>query len=228
MKKNIDDYEKCIKYYYLKLSTLPTFHPEYIKLEEQISRQVSKWADLVGIVVFAANNEHVPWTEKELGLPILPMPLKSDCGFQQTSDYLFQVGGMWGGLAIERKGVTRKNGYMQGCDLYSTLFNKSNRDRFKKEFLRFQQDPRLQQFFVICECSYGEYLSFAPRFSGKKLSPIYHNGASRQSRIGTLASLELDGCHVIFAGSRIMAIELYRAMIRIWVIKHYETILRLK
>ena len=226
--KTVENYETTIKELYFKFQALPQFHPEYQKLEEQIARQVSKWADLVNVVVFAASNESLPWTEAELGLPIRPMHLKSDTGFRQVADYLFQVNDVWGSLAIERKGVTIKNQRMVGCDLYGTLFNRSNRERFRAELNRFKSDSRLDNFIVLCECSYGQFLTFSPKFSGNKLSPIDHNGASRQSRIGTIASLELDGCHVIFAGTRMMAIELYRAMIRMWVIKHYEIILNIK
>jgi len=225
--KTVDNYETTIKDLHSKLSTLPPFHPEYNKLEEQIGRQVSKWCELVQIVVYRAENENTGWTEAELGLPIRPLPSKKDSGFQQTGDYLFIVNGVQSSLVIERKGVTRQNGYMKGCDLYSTLFQKTNRDRFKKEFARFQADSRLDTFLVIAECSYGEFLSFTPLFNGKKRN-VNHIGASRQSRIGTIASLELDGCHVIFAGTWMMAIELYRAMIRNWILKNYEIILRLK
>jgi len=221
------DYENTIREYYKKMQALPTYHPEYPKIEEQIGRQVSAWADLVQVVVCAAGNEQDPFTEKELGLPIRPMPLKKDSGFDQVGDYHCIVNGVMASLVIERKGVTREHGFMKSCDLYSTLFNKSNRDRFKKEFLRFQQDPRLQQFFVICECSYGEYLTFTPLFNGKKRN-TNHIGASRASRIGTINSLELDGCNINFAGTRAMAIEKYRSMIRIWIIKNYEKIMRLK
>ena len=132
--KTIHDYEDAIKDYHTQLSVLPEYHPDYVKIEGQLFRQISKWADMVDVTIFVAKNEQAPYTEEEMGYPILPIPLKSKSGYQQVGDYLFQVNGIMSSIVIERKGVTRKNGRMIGCDLYSTLFNKSNRERFKKEF----------------------------------------------------------------------------------------------
>lgn len=67
-----------------------------------------------------------------MGLPIKPMLSKKDTGFQQVGDYHVLINGKLATLVIERKGVTRNHSHMTGCDLYSTLFNKTNRDRFKK------------------------------------------------------------------------------------------------
>lgn len=223
-KKTADDYARDILQLSVELSTLPDFHPKYTTLEKTLSGKLKKWADLTDIVVFAASNEQEPFTEEELGLPIRPMHLKSESGFRQVADYLFQVNGTWGSLAIERKGVTRKNAHMVGCDLYSTLFNKSNRERFMKEFLRFQADSRLSSFKVLVECSYGEFISYTPLFNGRTRN-TNHIGASVNSRVGTIASLEEDGCHIIWAGSRARAVELYKSMIRHWIIKNYKQIL---
>lgn len=46
IEKNMDDYEKCIKYYYNRLNTIPPFHPEFEKINNKLSRQIGKWADL--------------------------------------------------------------------------------------------------------------------------------------------------------------------------------------
>jgi len=224
--KTVEDYETTIRELHSKKHALPDYHPEYQKLDEQIGRQVNKWADLADICVFAANNEQTPITEKELGLPIRPMLKKKETSFNQTGDYHFTVNGKLASLVMERKGTTRQNGFMKSCDLYSSLFNRDNRDRFRNELSRFKCDERFDIFIVICECSYGEFLSFTPLFNGRTRN-TNHIGASKASRVGTLCSLELDGCHVIFAGTRMMAIELYRSLIRQWCIKNYERILRL-
>jgi len=226
-KKTADDYAFEIKMLHYNIAALPAYHPDVEALENTLSGKLKKWADLVNIVVFAASNEQEPFTEEELGLPIRPMHLKSDSGFRQVADYLFQVNGTWGSLAIERKGVTRENGLMIGCDIYSSLFNKSNRERFKKEYLRFQADSRLDMFKVLCECSYGEFLSFTPPFNGKKRN-VNHIGASVNSRVGSVAHFEDEGCHFIWAGNRERAVELYRSMIRHWVIRNYKQILKIE
>ena len=222
----MEEYEIEIKKYHEAILD----YPDNENLKSKLNYRLGKWVDFLNIVIYRAENEQTGYTDKELGYKVKPMPLKSESSFNQVGDYHIYISDydVLSGLVIERKGVSRKKNIgMVSCDLYNTLFHKENRIRFKKEFARFQADLRLDTFKVIVECSYGEYLSFSPKFSGNKLSPIDHNGASRQSRIGTISSLELDGCHVIFAGTREMAIEMYRSMIRQWVIKHYQFILRL-
>ncbi len=226
-KKTVDSYADDIQHIHTELNKLPEYHPEYEKLEKKLSSQLGKWANLADIVVFAASNEQDPYTELELGLPVQPMALKSKSGYRQVADYLFQVNGIWSTLAVERKGVTRNNGNMKSCDLYSTLFNNSNRNRFKNEYIRFQADLRLKSFKVLVECSYEDFLSYTPLFNGNKRNSN-HNGASINSRIGTITSLEEDGCHIIWTGNRERAIEMYRSMIRMWIIKNYASILDLK
>lgn len=225
-KKTVDSYVNDISSLHTELNKIPEYHPDYEKTNNKLSGQVRKWADMTDIIVFAASNEQDPFTEQELGLPIQPMALKLKSGYRQVADYLFQVNGIWSTLAVERKGVTRNNGNMRSCDLYSTLFNKSNRTRFKNEYLRFKADLRLTSFKVLCECNYEDFLSYTPLFNGNNRN-LDHNGASINSRIGTITSLEEDGCHIIWTGNRERAIEMYRSMIRMWIIKNYASVLGL-
>jgi hypothetical protein len=180
---------------------------------------------LLDITIFQAQNEQTPWTPDELGYSIRPMLLKDKSGLQQVGDYqaYYSMPGRagWVGILAERKGGKK------GCeDLYSTLMNSENCARFYREIDRFQEDPRFTQMVVIAECSFEQFLLYQPPFVGK-VRNTQHIGASVEARRGKIASLYARGVPVIFAGTRKNAIEVYKALIRQWLIKNYVSMLGL-
>lgn len=192
---------------------------------QKLNRRVSSFVKLLDITIFQAQNEQTPWTPDELGYSIRPMLLKENSGIQQVGDYqaYYSMPGRagWVGILAERKGGKK------GCeDLYSTLMNSENCARFYREIDRFQEDPRFTQMVVIAECSFEQYLLYQPPFVGKTRN-THHIGASVEARRGKIASLYARGVPVIFAGTRKNAIEVYKALIRQWLIKNYVSVLGL-
>ncbi len=152
MKKSITTYEVEIRELHAELID----YPDSKTLHNRLSARLGKWQAMLEITVLAANNEQKPWTTEEIGLQTKPMHLKSISGFDQVGDYQFFIGGainQWGGLLIERKTVE---------DSYGTLMNREQRSRFYREVLRYEQDDRFNQFHLIAECTYGEFLNYVP------------------------------------------------------------------
>ena len=228
MVKNIDDYAASILQYHVELQRLPPQHPDYEKTEDQLSRQLTAWAKKLNITVQVASNEQTPYSADELEYPCIPMSLKKDSMMRQVGDYVAYLDDydMFAGVLVERKGTTRKNGRMVGCDLYSSFAKKDNRRRFEAEFKRYQKDPRFNLFVLISECSYLEYLSFKPAFNGKNYNKTNFgmNVAARRATIAKLISMGID---VHFAGTRQSAVELYSDLVRQWCRTEYKQILGL-
>ena len=229
MKKSLDDYAATILQLSVDISKIPNYHPSYEKLQDQLSRQLTAWSGKLSITIHAASNEQQPWLSSELGYPVIPMALKKDSGHPQTGDYIFYLDDYdrFGGLCVERKGVTRKNGRMTGCDLYSSFAKKDNRRRFYAEVERYHRDPRFDMMELIAECSNGEYLSFKPAFNGGQYNKCNY-GMSVAARRATMAKLGAMGCSVFFAGTRYEAIEHYKDLITQWCRVHYKDILNIE
>ena len=204
-------------------------------LRNKLKRQLSAWYEIIrgDITICVAQNEQTPWEESELKFPTRPMFKKSEHGFQQVGDYQIVINRMgalkdsFSSLLIERKGCTfseeemRGVPVMVGCDLYSTLLNKTGHERFTREIERFKADIRFDRMVVICECSYDQFLRFKPPFNGKKYN-LRNYGATVESRIGVVNSLFVDhGVQVLFAGTRKRAIAAYRNAIRQAVMRDY-------
>ena len=228
-KKTIEEYEEEIK----QLHNAVIEYPEMDKIKTTLKHRLGKWTELSDIIITVAENEQTPWTEKELGLKTRPMHLKSESGRQQVGDYAIflerdglSVLECFSSLLVERKGCTytedaRGGLTLVGCDLYSTLMKKSNRERFVREIERFHADPRFDRMVVIVECTYEEFLRFTPKFNGKKFN-WNHRGASVASRVASINSLEERGVSVRFMGTRKRAIEVYVNMVRLNVMANYE------
>ena len=225
MKKTIVDYENDIILLHNGLKE----YPDSTTLQEKLSRRLSAWGGKLNITIHVASNEQVPYTVEELGYPMTPMSTIKAGGERQVGDYIFYLDDydMFGGLCVERKGTTRENGRMVGCDLYSSFAKKDNRRRFEAEFKRYQKDPRFNLFVLIAECSYGEYLSFKPKFNGKNYNKTNFgmNVAARRATIAKLISMGID---VHFAGTRQAAVELYSDLVRQWCRVYYERILNIE
>ena len=229
--KSIDDYAASILQHHVELQHLPEFHPDYEKKQDQLSRQLTAWSKKLDFNIRVASNEQQPWTDEELGLVTIPMEKKAASGYNQTGDYTFEILNddqsiTTGGLCVERKGTTRENGRMVGCDLYSSFAKKDNRRRFEAEFKRFQKDPRFNLFVLIVECSYLEYLSFKPKFNGKNYNKTNY-GMNVAARRATIAKLIAMGIDVHFAGTRQAAVELYSDLVRQWCRTHYKQVLNI-
>jgi hypothetical protein len=214
--KTASDYEAEIRIIY----------PPRNEIEEkQIKQKVGMLADRVTITILRARNEQDPWPDKELGWEVRDMLLKEDTGLKQVGDYwaYYSMPGHSGyvGVLVERKG-----GKYGAEDLYSTLMNSENCARFYREIDRFYEDLRFSQMVIIAECSFEQFLLYKPPFIGKTYNSD-HIGASVAARRGKIASLYARGVPVIFAGTRKNAIEIYKALIRQWIIKNYVRILGL-
>lgn len=228
-KKTHDDYAALILQSHVELSMLPVFHSDYNKIHARLSRQLTKWADRLNILVQVASNEQTEWTADELGYTCIPMSTKAECGALQVADYqaFLEDYNQYVGLLVERKGCTRKGGRMVGCDLYSTFSNEDNRSRFMAEVERFKSDNRFNQMILISECSHGEYLSFRPSFNGKHYNTCNY-GMNVPARRATIAKLHAVGCPVFFAGTRQAAVEMYRDFIIQWCRENYIKILNIE
>ena len=227
--KSVDDYAASILQYHVELQHLPEYHLDYEKKQDQLSRQLTSWANKLNITIQVASNEQTDWQSEEIGYPCIPMITKQASGKRQVADYhaYLEDYDYLCGLCVERKGTTRENGRMVGCDLYSSFAKKDNRRRFEAEFKRYQKDPRFNLFVLIAECSYLEYLSFKPKFNGKNYNKTNYgmNVAARRATIAKLIALGID---VHFAGTRHAAVELYSDLVRQWCRVNYKLILNIE
>lgn len=216
-------------------------YPDNQTLKNKLKYRLNKWYDLIkpDIYIIVANNEQYPWSSDDLGFETHDMFLKKDIKLNQVGDYQIFVDrcgnalkDSFSSLLVERKGCTfesdaRGGLKMVGCDLYSTLMLRSNRERFYKEIERFESDPRFTWMVMICECTYEQFLRFTPKFNGKEYN---HNnsGASITSRVASVNALEERGVSVRFVGSRERAVESYKSMVRLNVIGCYERFIKMR
>lgn len=223
-KKTSAQYAEDIKSWYTEAQANPTNE----EAQKKLNYFVGAWEKTLKKQIIRANNEGNPWEESNLGMPIRRMPTKAQSGDYQTADYMFYYEGAgcagYGGLLVERKGGDKKRGGPQ--DLYGTLMVTGNCERFYREIKRFQDDKRFTQMVVIAECSFEQFLLYVPPFLGNERN-TEHVGASVEARRGKIASLYARGVPVIFCGTRYNAIEVYKALIRQWIIKNYKSILGL-
>jgi len=223
--KTIEQYANEIKALYPQLQKYPASET----LQRSIKQKVGAWEKLLDITIFQAQQErkeeHLGWSEENLGYPVKPMILKRVGNNKQVGDYQarYQGGGVagWVGVLVERKGG--KKGME---DLYGTLINADNCARFYREIETFQADERFSLMVVIAECTLTDFLLYVPAFNGNKRN-YDHIGASVESRRAKINSLYIRGVPVLFAGTRPLAIEMYRGLIRQWILQHYVSILKL-
>ena len=153
--KTIKDYENDIISVHNEMKDYPISKT----LQKRLSYRLKKWAEKLDIFILAASNEQKPYTSDEIGLPVKPMYTKDISGFEQVGDYqaFIKDYNTWCGLLVERKGG------VLGCeDLYGTLLNQNNRQRFMREVERYEADPRFNRFQLIAECTYEEFLEYVP------------------------------------------------------------------
>lgn len=228
MKKSIDYHAANIIQHHVELQHLPQYHPDYEKIQDKLSRQLTAWSGKLSVTIHVALNEQQPWTTEEIGYSIIPMATKQKSGTPQTGDCIFYLDDydMFGGLCVERKGVKRGNGRMVSSDLYGSFAKKDNRRRFYAEFQRYRNDPRFNHFLILVECSHLEYLTFKPHFNGQNYN-MTNQGMSIESRRATLAKLDMMGAVVKFMGTRKASVEYYHNLIQQWCRVNYAKILNI-
>lgn len=221
--KTIEQYESDI----INLQAALVDYPDSTSLKSKLASRLTAWSKRLSFSVFVASNEQEPWTTEELGLACMPMATKKQCGFDQVGDYHAYIHdkGIFAGLVIERKGVTRTKGLMTTCDMYSTFANRPGRERFYNEIDRFKQDNRFNQMLIVAECTYQEFLSFKPVFNGKSYNRHNH-GMSVEARRGTIAGLYMRGIPVIWAGMRLQATRLYTPLVRQWCRHNFDIVVK--
>lgn len=121
-------------------------------------------------------------------------------------------------------------------DLYGTLYGaptlkdgtkRPNRDRLKEEIERFREDTRFKQFWLIAECTRTQFMSFRPKFNGKKRSSGF--GANANSRKALLVSIGLDfGGSICWGGTRQGAVDDLKEIINQGLVKYYAELLELE
>lgn len=297
-----------------RIKTIGEYEAEIIGLhnnnspdsQKKLEYKLGKWEPLLTKRILVAQNEQRPWSSGELGIPTAPIPTKIQSGHNQVGDYFYEVvrdGGehITGSLLVERKG-----GDSGIEDLYGTLMQSKQRQRFYAEILRFKKDPRFTKMIIMVEGTMDEFLEYVPDVylfrwnlvpgvgikkltkylqqyyqigdikpnhirklpNGRQIMAIsipntvliqlepdntaglyingikkdtlvtvreYGNlnlyqrkGASRQSKIATIASLFLRGVSPQWCGSREGAVQLYKQLIRQSIIKDYARILDLE
>jgi hypothetical protein len=222
--KTIEDYEAEIRDIHRQLKD----YPDSETLNNKLDHRLTKWASLMEVTVFVANNEQKPFTMEEIGYPTRPMLTKKEYekmygkgnGVEQVADYQAYIRGgsvaTWCLTLVERK----------GDDLYSTLMNSDNRARFYREIDRFRRDSRFEKIVVLTDWTLDKFISFVPPFCGKTRN-TNHIGACVESRYGTIASLYIQDVPILFCGSRARAAKMYHKLIQQDIIKNYVKYLML-
>ena len=214
MKYDIKHYEDEIQKYHHELQD----YPDSTTLQNKLNYRLSKWVSMLDIIVMAANNEQKPYSSEELGMVVKPMYTKDVSGFKQVGDYQFFIGddvNQWGGLLVERK---------ETSDFYGTMMNRDSRERFYREISSYEMDTRFSQMIIMVEGTMQEFLSYAPKFTGK----IYnknHIGANVESRRATIAGLYARGIPILWCSSRDQAVKIYPQLVKQWVVKHYDELI---
>ncbi len=132
------------------------------KTKDMLKRQLRAWlTDHVQIICITDTRERLPYTEKETGLKHVKQ--KND-----TGDYCFYA--EWTeddgtrntfdlGLIIERKGGDNLTGGPD--DLYGTLMNHTQRERFYRELSRLNEN---QKMLIFAECKKASFMAYFPNF----------------------------------------------------------------
>lgn len=208
-RKTIQDYEADIE----TLHDAFLEYPDSKTIRDKLNLRVRKWAALVNLIFYQAQNERKPYTEDEVGHTVVPMPTMKISKHRQTADYLCylpqykQITGVF----LERKEIS---------DHYSTLIH--NQDRFYDECRRAQQDRDCDILIVGVEGTQQQFLKYRP--NGKA-------GASLQSRYALCESLSPRFNYSVIVRwhkNRAFAVKDMVNQNRMWVKYNYERILGLK
>ncbi len=223
--------EKPIEYHVEKIKEfheLKKDYPDSETIDRKLYTQLSAFEYKLNKLFFVASNEQTPWEPELLGGEIRPMLTKREFKVPQCGDYQCYYKGPgfegWVPILVERKGGARRKSGPN--DLYGTLSNKENRTNLYEEIERFKADKRFEQMYLIAECSFDEFMKYVPAFNGRERN-TNHIALSAETRRATIAGIEIRGCHVIWAGTRARAIQMYKDLIRQWIMKNYPRVLGL-
>lgn len=184
----------------------------------------------VQVVVQVANNEQIPWTLAEIGLPLEPMLTKLRSGYDQVGDYNFTViykdRATTGGIVGERKSFS---------DLLGTLSDHEHYINLMQEVERFNSDDRFSIFKIYAECSKNDFMNWKPSnvvHNVKRLQNEDYVIKDPEKRLkdwqavmrGKLAVLQARGATISWEGSRREAALQFNNDVRHWCLKNYETI----
>ena len=187
-------------------------YPDSNSLKSSYSAQLTGWYDTLVISAQVPGNEKLPWTIMEMGMPIEPMPLKKDSGFNHVGDYNIRIRGedidMVGGLVGERKSME---------DMYGTVMHSDQSERLHREIDRFHSDTRLDTFIIFAECTNAEFIEH--RNVGN------HRTDLTNAKNGKCASLFLDGAPIWWCGTRANAALLFKFAAKQWVVKNWNKVM---
>ena len=138
-----------------KINRITDYHPDYDKINDQLSRQLTAWANILNISVQVAKNEQLPWKTEEIGYTCGPMITKKESLVAQTGDYVafLEDYNQYAGICTERKTLQ---------DLYGSLMDKEQKSRLYREIARYAADTRFNKFILIAECDYEDFLTYVP------------------------------------------------------------------
>jgi len=134
---------------------------ELEKKKDKLRYNRDKWAERKDKIVYVANNEGLPNSEKELGCktePMKPYHAKK-WPYKQAGDYQAYVEGVgWYYVCRERKTLE---------DLYGTLMDRDHWKNLCEEFERFKEDPRFKTWGIFrfdLECTEKEFYKYLPHW----------------------------------------------------------------
>ena len=141
-----------------------------------------------------ANNEQIPYTEEETGLPIELMESKKETGRKQVLDYHPYIYlDEWIPLSF---GIERKS-----CqDFHGTLYKGNNYKRFKREIATCKKDLIFKgDMYVFVESPYENWVTHYPIVSRYTSDMIKSMIVSKEN---ALAAIMAKGVKVMFWPSR--------------------------
>lgn len=173
-RKTADDYAAEIRKLYPEVQLLKAYceaNPEdeatVKKLEQKqntLTGKVKNLAKRSNPIIYVAKNEGIPWKAEDMpwsdtgrNVTIEPMPLKKDTKIKQVGDYICYIPELdvYYSRVVDRKSWDDMNG---------TFVDEDNRDRFFKEIVTFNADPRFKdiknaKLEIYAECSKYDFLA---------------------------------------------------------------------
>ena len=222
-RKTADDYAEDVAEFHHQLQD----DPENASLKIKLEYRIKKWMSLIDIKIEVAQNEQKEWTSDMLGYPTIPMRTKNMTGYDQTADYAGVVNtpdGEWYVPTIcERKSIE---------DLYGTLIDETNRDRFYREIDRYKADSRFTSMVIIVEGTLTDFLIYQPEFKGNEFDytrrfDTKKNSIINDKKLTVLSDLLIMGIPVIFCDNPTLAAKFCGRLFRESVRKNYWRLLGL-
>jgi ERCC4-type nuclease len=162
----------------------------------------------MNIKVFVANNEQKPWTEEEIGYPTFPMETKAGSGIRQVGDYYATCDDRVVPILVERKSLQ---------DAYGSFIVEKNRARLYAEIMRFQDDPRFDEFVIIVEATESQFMAYYPwaavSWHKNRGSLPRFFGATKKKKATVIQHLKDRGAEIIFADNRQGAASVFSTLV---------------